>query len=86
MSPTQDGRGAAGAAGVKYKSAATTNPATGSNVTTRIVFILIPFPCEASLPIKRAYLLTPSHRHWYAFNRTLSARPIRGVLRALPVK
>ncbi|MDR3412739.1 MAG: hypothetical protein P4L87_17635, partial [Formivibrio sp.] len=33
--------------------------------------------------IKRAHLLTPQDRHWYAQEGTLSARPVLGVLQAV---
>jgi hypothetical protein len=32
---------------------------------------------------KRAHLLTPQDRHWYAQEGTLSARPVLGVLQAV---
>jgi hypothetical protein len=35
---------------------------------------------------KGAHLLAPQLRHWYAHDRALSARPLRGALQTLPVR
>ena len=41
---------------------------------------------KGCLKKKRAHLLTLHNRHWYALKRTLSARPVLGVLQTLSLE